>query len=44
MIITNDNDMIIKNRFGKNNHGINCGILKFLWSDLFMLFKDNMLW
>ena len=31
MVNTNDNHAIIKNRVGKNNHGINCAILKFLW-------------
>ena len=30
MINTNDNHAIIKNRFGKKNHGI-CDIPKFLW-------------
>ena len=40
-IYTNDNHVIIKNHVGKNNHGINCAILKFLWSDLFILFEDN---
>ena len=31
MVNTNDNHVIIKNRVGKNKHGINCEILKFLW-------------
>ena len=31
MVNTNNNHVIIKNRAGKNNHGINCKILKFLW-------------
>ena len=31
MVNTNNNHAIIKNHVGKNNHGINCEILKFLW-------------
>ena len=31
MVRTIDSHMIIKNHPGKNNHGINCKILKFLW-------------
>ena len=31
MVNTNNNHVIIKNRVGKNNHGINRKILKFLW-------------
>ena len=38
MVNTNNNHAIMKNRVGKNNHGINCEILKFLWEDLFILF------
>ena len=39
MVNTNNNHAIIKNRVGKNNHGINCEILKFLWQDLFIYSK-----
>ena len=38
MINTNDNHVIIKNHFGKKNHGIN-DILKFPWLDLFIYSK-----